>query len=577
MHEPAARAVTGNVIYNYFSHPCGYRVHLDLHGDRTRRDAPGPAGRYLMERGNRHEAAVFAGIRARDPEDWRAIEADPTLDREADIARRIEATLDAMREGVRFIFHGFLTTLPGEVVESRPGGEERESPLVFRGETDLLVRVEEPSAAFGAWSYQVGDVKSSRRARFAQKMQVAFYSWILERRQGVLPREGFVVTGEGRRERFELEECIWTLRHFLEEEIHEYARAEDVFYQIEPACGQCHWRSHCAARAADDDDLSLVPGMRRADKRTLLAAGIPSRGVLREQDDATLRALGRSFGRKLDGFRDLKQRASAQDFGRALVRQAPPAEPGARRPRTPDLFHHRGPLLLVASVPDFYDGQEAVVATALLRREGRRLEGSAGEDRLTFLRQDPDCERLHLFGQFLQHKDEIDRLLARRRERALPVFLDRRAAWRMRRNAESARHAQVLQRAERLVSDAVVLPEVVERHLYLPRAPQCALDLAAAVAAGPPPAGGVFAEGPLEAFLGAEEATAIRARIDALAADYGLDAEALRGPDEDLRAIWVKEWRAGGDEAWARLLEFELGREIAAGRSVLERLLEWVK
>jgi CRISPR-associated protein, Cas4 family len=571
------RAVTGSVIYHHFAHPCSYRVHLDLHGDRGQRVAPGPAGRYLMERGNRHETEVFASIAAQHPEDFIEIAADATAsDREADFARRIAATEDAMRRGVRFIMHGFLSTRDGEVREIRPGAEERASELVFRGETDLLVRCDEPSPAYGDWSYQVGDVKSSARARFAQKMQVSFYSWILELRQGLLPREGFIVTGEGKRERFALEETIWTLRHFLEEEIHEYSRAEGVFYQLEAACEHCHWHDICSKRAEAEDDLSLVPGLRRSDKRTLIAAGIETRAGFRQESDDRLRKLGRAYGRRLDGFRELRQRAQAQEFGRALPRRKPalgPAPKTAGGP-APDLFRHRGPILLIAAMPDFYDGQEAVIATVLLRRQGRRVEVS---ERPVFLVQEPDRERLFLFGRFLRHKQEIDALLAGRRERALPVFVDGRSAWRMRRNAESSGLPQALASAERLLSDALVLADIVEEYYYLPRPAADARSLAEAIAPGTALPAGVFGDSALDDFLqrqGTEaKAEAIRGEILELAADFELAPEELRREGEDLRPLFVKEWRRHPDRAWRQLLEFELDRELTAGRVVLETLL----
>ena len=60
--------ITGSTIYNHFSHPCLFRIHLDLFGDKSERSKPSVTGRYLMERGNRHEARFFESIKAEFPD-----------------------------------------------------------------------------------------------------------------------------------------------------------------------------------------------------------------------------------------------------------------------------------------------------------------------------------------------------------------------------------------------------------------------------------------------------------------------------------------------------------------------------
>ena len=578
--------VTGNVIYNYFSHPCSFRVHQDLFGDRSRRSLPGPAGRYLMERGNRHEARVFDEIRREHPDDWEAIEVDSDApDREQDFDRRFHATLDAMRRGVRYIFHGFLRDESGAIEEVLPGGETRDSKLVFRGETDILLRVDEPSGAFGAHSYVVGDVKSSRHARFAQMMQVAFYSTLLGTLQDRDPESGFVVTGAGERESFPIDELSWTLRHFLEEEVHEYADPDRVFYHVEPACSHCHWRDHCREKAAADDDLSLIPGCRRSEKRALTSAGIHSRRDLVSRDDAELRRLGRAHGSRLDGFRDLKQTASAQEIGRPVVRQAPssstPVKAGSWT--APDLFRHRGPLLLISSIPDTFNGDEAALVSLLLRREELASAESIEARLRTTNPDDPPGEMLrHLWSEVAT----ADRLLKQRREKALVVFLDPGLPYRLKRQAEELNEGRLKATTwvDKLLADAVVLERIVQRTYFLPERYDGVARLAASLSRTEPryayasPLNEAAIDDHLKkrgAALSCESAAGGALQgLAAVAADYAFDLEKLRDERGELAAILVREWRDSADSAWLGLIDYELHESLRAGVALLRRLVE---
>lgn len=572
--------VTGNTIYNHFSHPCSYRVHLDLFGDRRERSAPGPTGRYLMERGNRHEARVFAELKSRHPDDWVEIARDETLDHQEDIARRIAATLDAMRAGPRYILHGFLATEEGEVEVHRPGLGRGPSSLCFRGETDLLERVDDVGTELGAWGYRVGDVKSSRHARFGQRMQVAFYSAILARRQGRRPDTGFIVTGDGSREDFALEDLEWTLRHFLEEEIHEFLEPERVFFHLDSSCRFCHWQEHCARRAQEEDDLSLIPGCRRPEKRALVAAGIGDRAALAAADDKALRLLGRAWGRSMDGYRDLKKRAAAQVFGRPLVRQEPQQSEPSSDLGTPSLFRHRGPLLLVDAIGDPFHGDEALLATARFDPADPPTGLEARFAAAVAPRQ-PEQVLRELFRELGQ----TNKLLRRDGRRLLLVFLDSRLPYRLKRQAAAAgdRHRAAPTAVERLLAESVVLSATAERTWHLPVEARDLDGITRSLARGQQPVPSMrsaLAPGRIEEHLRLADpegaparAERLRALVAELAEDYGLDRDRLAAPDADLEIIALREWRDGGADDWRLILEIVLAERLEAGRRVLDELL----
>ncbi|MCA9320217.1 MAG: TM0106 family RecB-like putative nuclease [Planctomycetes bacterium] len=558
-----ARALTGNVVYNHFRHPCAYRVHMDLYGDRDERTAPTPVGRYFMERGNRHEASIFERLQATYGDDCRVIARDPELEHEADLERRARATLEAMHEGIRFILHGVLAAPDGSLEEHRPGAAPQVSDLRLRGETDLLERCDEPSPGFGAHSYRVGDVKSTRHAKFAQKMQVAFYSWILAIHQGCLPRDGYIVTGAEDREDFAIDDLIWTLRLFLEEEIHECRRPERVAPHFEPACAPCHWRAHCQSLARACDDLALVPGCRPTQKRALLAAGITSRRELLSADEAQLRDIGRHSGTRLDGFRDLKRAAFAQSMQRPLKRSG--GGPVARLPRgsrSPEISAHRGPLLVVASIGDSWRGEEAALGTWLVRPEDLRAD----------LEPDPASLEIHLAGRDDQPGEMLrrlyarvvatDRLLQTRREHALPVMASSGLARRLRQSAQqlAAGSAAAATFVEQVMADAVVLPRAIDRRLHLPATTRTPRELAVVLG--------------LEAVIPTrEDRPPWRPALEALAQDFGLDAQALFDDEVGLRVMAVRELREGGDPAWSSCLEEGVRLDLLCAIAVIKRLL----
>ncbi len=560
--RPPSHAVTGSVVYNHFGHPCAYRLHLDLHGDRALRTEPAALMRYFMERGNRHEARVFERIRRERPDDCIAIERDPALPHEEDLERRARATLAAMKQGIGIIFHGVIQSEPGEVKKVIPGAGEEESPFRLRGETDILERVDHVPSEFGGHAYRVGDVKSSRDAQFPQKMQVAFYSLVLSKRQGVMPETGFIQTGADERVDFAIEPMLWTVRLFLEEEIHETWEPGASPFHLTPSCDQCSWRDHCRERAESDDDLSLIPGCRPGEKRALLAMGVRNRAELAAHDDRALRVLGKNWGGRRDGFRDLKLRASAKEFGRPVPKSDPGALPAARGGgRVPDPASHRGPFLLVAGVADGFHGEDAALGVWRVRREDLGRDGPVEKAGVAIHHRAMGDQPGEMLRRLYREISQTNRLLASRRESVLPIFLSRSLPYRFRRLAESLGGAAVAARfVEEVLCDAVVLPDWLDRRFHLPLATfdveEAARLFGIEVGSEPPGTRADVAE-----------------RVDALAADFGFEAEAIRTSTTALRRLAVRELRDEDAHVWRDVIEKSLLRDLEAGARLLEHLL----
>ncbi|HEU4674291.1 MAG TPA: TM0106 family RecB-like putative nuclease, partial [Candidatus Limnocylindrales bacterium] len=217
----------------------------------------------LQERGEAHERAYVDRLRAegrevveftrpgRDPAELRAAEAD---------------AVEAMRRGVGAIYQATL-------FDGR-----------WLGHADFLVRVERPSPAFGAWSYEVADTKLSKAVKGSAILQVCVYSDRLTALQGVEPEHVRVVTGDGTSHALRLEDYAAYYRTVK-------ARFEATIFgagEVAPRdpgtaatypdpvdhCRVCAWFPDCITRRRGDDHLSLVAGMTRSMTDRLMDAGV---------------------------------------------------------------------------------------------------------------------------------------------------------------------------------------------------------------------------------------------------------------------------------------------------------------
>ncbi|MEM7204652.1 MAG: TM0106 family RecB-like putative nuclease [Planctomycetota bacterium] len=236
------KRITGTHVYGYAR--CAHAVALDLHGDRELRRPYTDVEEFVLRRGRELE------VRLTEPLGW--CEPDyPERDFEAGAA----ATLALLQEGVEGVLQGVLV------------GDDR------LGIPDLLRREDGPSN-LGAHHYVIGDVKSSRRARGDQILQIMFYSVLLAEVQGREPEYAYLTLRDGREERF-------ACRDFAESLAEVDANLQDLLHGcvttracLTPACQGCRWSTVCLPELEKADDLSLLQGMTAGLRRTLESAGV---------------------------------------------------------------------------------------------------------------------------------------------------------------------------------------------------------------------------------------------------------------------------------------------------------------
>ena len=168
---------------------------------------------------------------------------------------RARETARVLREGPDVVFQAALL-----------------APPLF-GLADFLLRVERPSL-LGDHSYEVLDTKLSRSAKSKFAVQLAFYSDLLARAQGVEPHAMHLALGDGRRHSFRVANYSRYFRRVRDRFLEFAAHAGVDTYPEECAhCAFCHWRELCAARWKSDDHLNQVAGINRVQITRLLDAG----------------------------------------------------------------------------------------------------------------------------------------------------------------------------------------------------------------------------------------------------------------------------------------------------------------
>lgn len=162
-----------------------------------------------------------------------------------DLNESVQATIEAMKEGVDVIYQACLLSKP------------------FLGYSDFLRRVERPSE-LGGFSYEVVDTKLARSPKAKNIIQLCYYSFLIEKTQGVLPRSMYLVLGDGTEKKFRVADFfhyyMQVQAQFLN---HINGKPEDTYPEVCAYCDQCHWRGICSDQWEKDDHLCRVANITR--------------------------------------------------------------------------------------------------------------------------------------------------------------------------------------------------------------------------------------------------------------------------------------------------------------------------
>ena len=256
---------------------CQHMTRLDLLEARGRLHRPrrfDVGFEDLVQRGEEHERIVLERFRA---DGRQVVEINPSPSAETAAA---QATREAICGGADVIYQGVLL---GGTPDGRTGGA-----AALLGRPDFLVRAGLLAAPDGeprpgGLHYEVVDAKLARTAKARAVAQTAFYSHLLAELQGIQPRWMHLALGQG---------------DLIPLKVSDYAayerqarRALGAFIAADPGhnppadpypepvehCVICRWDDLCQDRRRRDDDLSLVAGITKDQRRALKASGVSTR------------------------------------------------------------------------------------------------------------------------------------------------------------------------------------------------------------------------------------------------------------------------------------------------------------
>lgn len=232
------------------------------------------------------------------------------------VSDKVQATLAAMRAGVEVIYQA--TLLDG----------------CWVGHADFLRRVDGVASSLGSWSYEVADTKLARSPKAKFLVQLAFYSDLVARAQGVAPLQMHVVLGDGTERKFRVADYA----HYLESLRTRFlAAVEGLLGATRQApypapcdhCDLCRWSERCERQRLADDHLSQVAGITRIQTSRLQEAGVSTLAAL-----AALPADARIVRIQPETLLKLRGQAALQEHARRTGERKLehlPLDPGLRR------------------------------------------------------------------------------------------------------------------------------------------------------------------------------------------------------------------------------------------------------
>ena len=194
-----------------------------------------------------------------------------------DIEEAFLATLELMKKG-KNIYHGVLMTenwsgMP-DLLEARP---------LPQGQGKL------GKSEFGDWHYIVYDIQNTLDLRDEYKFQLVFYSLMLERLQGVRPKEAYVMDPDGNIRSFLVNDFTEQF-NLTREKIEKILEGEKPAPFLKSSCKKTPWYSLCFDDAKECNDISLIFRISQADQRRLYDIGIKTVSQLAEADMNDLQA-----------------------------------------------------------------------------------------------------------------------------------------------------------------------------------------------------------------------------------------------------------------------------------------------
>ena len=159
-----------------------------------------------------------------------------------DLEEAFLATLELMKQG-KNVYHGVLM-------------HENWSGIPDLLEARSFDSAQGERSAFGDWHYVVYDIQASLDLRDEYKFQLVFYSLMLERLQGVRPKEAYVIDPNGNTRSFLVDDFVDQF-HITREQIEKILEGEKPAPFLKAGCKRTPWYSLCFEGSKECNDVSL--------------------------------------------------------------------------------------------------------------------------------------------------------------------------------------------------------------------------------------------------------------------------------------------------------------------------------
>ena len=260
--------ITASQLYDFVK--CPHRTALDAFGDQSLRDQPNPFIQLLWDQGVDHEDNIVSSLDI--SEDLRQV---PLIDRERE-------TLKAIKKRAPLIYGGRLTS--GDLL----------------GEPDLL--------QLRSCGYIPGDIKSGSglegddnngKLKKHYAYQLAHYVLILDQLGlGDSSKEAFVIDRHGEQVPYVLTEPQSTKNpetwwdsylQALENVRTILGQTQSTLGALCKECELCHWHSYCTQDLVKRDDLTLIAGLGRSKRDTMIQTVPTIRALAGSDPDSFIR------------------------------------------------------------------------------------------------------------------------------------------------------------------------------------------------------------------------------------------------------------------------------------------------
>lgn len=241
MHKPKISKdnkayLTSDHFYQFFQ--CPHWIWYDLYGDEVKKGSYPKILEMIYRDGLKHHAKIA---------DTKAFE-EIKPDQYRDIDEAFMATVEMMRQG-KNIYHGVLL-------------DEH-----WVGMPDLL-EARKGKSNLGDHYYVAYDIKNASEVRDDYKFALAFYSLILERIQGVMPEEAYIINSKGEEHGFKVSEFLNEF-HIARESIEKILDGEKPAPFLKSGCKKSPWFSLCMEESQACNDVSLIYRLSQADQKRL--------------------------------------------------------------------------------------------------------------------------------------------------------------------------------------------------------------------------------------------------------------------------------------------------------------------